>query len=475
VNDLYDMARDPERAPLHRRLALTGLAAIRLRDERKASLRPPGEIERRQRRRLRSIVSHAYSNVPYYRETMRRHGLSPADFSDATDLTKLPLIERDQLQRDPEYFADEGRAASECVVSRSGGSTATPVTVFESPRDLVERLAGNARIRAVISGITEKRCRPRVLAINPPMSSGARQARAYRRNLIKPWDPRFVELELSMQRSAAESLAVINDFRPHIVASLGSYLEELFGHAVKSGRPFHRPRVVVYAADSLSPGARAMLSEQLGIEVLSVYQAIETPQIGFECERHSGYHLNIDLCPTRIVDEKGCDLAPGQTGEVVTSNLVNRATVLLNYGLGDAAALVPAACGCGRTLPLLSFVEGRAHEWMTGAGGRRLHSQIVIRSFSLDPEIWGYRIHQPAPGMFDAEVIRAGGSDAAAVAARVQDRFASIVGPEEQLAISFVDSLPRTGAGKVKRVVSLPGESGSRGPGSRAGSASRGF
>ena len=163
--------------------------------------------------------------------------------------------------------------------------------------------------------------------------------------------------------------------------------------------------------------------------MISVYQAIESAQIGFECESHRGHHLNIDLCPIRIVDADGRQLPPGESGEVVISNLINRATVLLNYRLGDIAAEIPDPCDCGRSLPLLSMVEGRAHEWLTASDGRRLHSQILIRPFSLDTEVWGYRITQSKPGEFRAEVLAVPGSDREQVAGRIRERFAEIVGP----------------------------------------------
>jgi len=207
--------------------------------------------------------------------------------------------------------------------------------------------------------------------------------------------------------------------------------------------------------------------------VISVYQAIESAQIGFECESHRGHHLNIDLCPIRIVDADGRQLPPGESGEVVISNLINRATVLLNYRLGDIAAEIPDPCDCGRSLPLLSMVEGRAHEWLTASDGRRLHSQILIRPFSLDTEVWGYRITQSKPGEFRAEVLAVPGSDREQVAGRIRERFAEIVGPEEDVEIAFVDSLPRTAAGKVLRagVVSPRDGSDSPSPAAPPGSA----
>jgi phenylacetate-CoA ligase len=443
------------RVSLPRRALLTGTAVVSQWRERRMPYSSPEVIERWQRRRLRRMIEHAYLHVPYYRETMRKLGLTPGDLTGARDLDKLPLVEREQLQRDPERFISENRSASDCVTRRSGGSTRMPVSVLEDPWDLIGKAASKARIQPMVVRLSGRRWRRRVAQIGPPASSGTRFRRAYDRNLIRPFDPRTVTMNLSMQRTVAENLAAINEFRPHVISTFGSYVEELFAHAVRSGQPFHRPNLVGFAADHLSPGARELISGELGIPVLSVYQAIESPQIGFECERHTGYHLNVDICPVRIVDGDGRDVPPGESGEVVISNLVNRTTVLLNYGIGDVATLMAEPCGCGRTLPLLSFIQGRTDEWAIGLDGRRLHTQLLVRPFSLDPEIWGYRVEQRGDGHFAAQVLAARGADHASVAARVKDRFARMVGPEETVTISFVDALPRTRGAKVKRMVAL--------------------
>ena len=78
-------------------------------------------------------------------------------------------------------------------------------------------------------------------------------------------------------------------------------------------------------------------------------------EIGFECENHLGLHLNVDLYPVRIAEATGQDLPVGRNSEGGALNLVNPATVLLNYRLGDLAAFLPGKCLCGRSLPMLSF------------------------------------------------------------------------------------------------------------------------
>jgi phenylacetate-CoA ligase len=93
----------------------------------------PQAIERAQRRRVRGAVAHAYDHVPYYRETMRKLGLGPEELRTEADLVRLPLIEREQLQADPEYFVSSARPVETYQEVRSGGSTGKLLTVFVDP------------------------------------------------------------------------------------------------------------------------------------------------------------------------------------------------------------------------------------------------------------------------------------------------------------------------------------------------------
>ena len=97
----------------------------------------------------------------------------------------------------------------------------------------------------------------------------------------------------------------LDSYRPDVISSYGSYLEALFGELRATGAKIHLPRVVVYGADAMSDEMRSYIQDELGIEVLSSYNAIETPGVGWECEAHRGYHLNVDVCAVRLVDRGG--------------------------------------------------------------------------------------------------------------------------------------------------------------------------
>ena len=144
-----------------------------------------------------------------------------------------------------------------------------------------------------------------------------------------------------------------------MIRSLGSYLAIHFGYLARRGGEFHKPRVITYSSDALPAPIRRIIEKNFNIPVFSAYEAIEALKIGYECGENAGLHANIDLYPVRVVAENGRALPPGQMGEMVISNLVNRAQVLLNYRLGDLAYWKTEPCGCGRSLPLLEHPPGR--------------------------------------------------------------------------------------------------------------------
>ena len=428
--------------------------------EARFAFRPAGVVERAQRRRLGAVVGHAYEHVPYYRETMRRLGLAPGDIAVASDLAKLPLIEREQLQRDPEYFVSRAEPRGELLELRSGGSTGEPISVFRHPFALFQGAAYRERIRSPIMRLARKRVRFREALIALP-DKGARQE--FGRRTLIPSSVRVVRARFSMLSPLQEVVDGLNEFRPDVIATYGSYLEALFGHLLESGAACALPRVAVYSSDALSDQARTLITEHFGIEVLSVYRAVEASQIGFECERHEGHHLNVDLCPVRIVDPEGVEVDDGEPGEVVTSNLYARGTILLNYRLGDLAAKLPRTCSCGRSLPLLSSVRGRTDEWLAGPDGERIHGQAIRNMMRGHHEVLRYQFVQERVRSFRAAVIVKPGTDRDALVGSLEAGLRERFGAGVELRASFPAELPRTAGGKTKPVVSLVARQGATG------------
>jgi phenylacetate-CoA ligase len=328
--------------------------------------------------------------------------------------------------------------------------------VFPDPFALFQGAVYHERVRAVIRELAGARFRTRDLRFTSPAGVVSTASRALNARSLIPPSLRAVRRDVPFFTSPADAVVAINDFRPEVLsATYGSYLEELFVHVHRSGETLHQPTVVTYGGDSLSDPVRRLIMEHYGIPVVSVYGAVEAFDIGFECERHLGHHLNLDLYPLRVVDAEGRELPDGRSGNVVVSSLVGRGTVILNYRLGDIAAKLPIDCPCGRSLPLLSFIEGREDDSLRSANGESIDSRAVRTLFKGEEQIARYRVVQEAPTQVAVFLVTLEASKPEGLvhrlACKLQDRF----GARTRIEISFVDSFPRTRRGKVRTIESL--------------------
>ena len=196
------------------------------------------------------------------------------------------------------------------------------------------------------------------------------------------------------------------------------------------------------------------LKRKFHLAILSNYGCLQALKIAFECQENLGLHLNLDLYPVRIVNGNGQELAAGERGDVIVSNLVTRASVFLNFRVGDIAAILPTPCPCGRTLPLLTYPEGRSYDFIRLPSGGIIHPYALCVIFSAEEEVWQFQIVQHSERQIEVRLVAADSADPQPIRQRVADKFASLLGKEVTVDIRFVDTVERTAAGKVRLVIS---------------------
>jgi phenylacetate-CoA ligase len=454
------------------------VAAVALR-ERAIPYWPIDAIQTLQRRRIGAMVVHAYETVPFYRKTMDERGLKPGDIQTSEDLGRLPLIDGTDLTEEPMRFVSVPfqRAGRE-VFKTSGSTSGLRKPIFWDHASLLLRAARGERDRVVIAQLAGERWGAVVIReclTNELRHSLARllgvDTEGHRRLLILPADfssrtQRVVWNERSviprkpvhyhhLPPSVAFPVAAahIAAIRPNVVLSFGSYADQFFRYLVASQKSVPMPRLWMYISDRLSPEGREF-AEQMGSTVYSVYGAMEAGTIGFQCEQRKGFHLNIDLCAVRIVDDDGHAVPDGTSGNVVNTPLDNRAMALINYSVGDRGALSTGACPCGRSLPVLDRLEGRRSEMVDLVDGRKLSSLTIEGLFSQElRSTIQAQIEQDAPGSLHWKIVPFSGTDRAALREAMISRGRQVLGSGTMITVTFVEEIARTSAGKFLRAV----------------------
>jgi phenylacetate-CoA ligase len=432
----------------------TAYTAWHVRNEATFAFRPLDEIVAGQSRRVRSIVAHAYHSVPYYRQVMDAAHLRPDDFRGADDLARLPILAGGDLACDPLRFLSRRWDGGRALDVRSSGTSGYAKRISYDAAALFLALAHGHRQRHVLARFVGKTHGYREMHLVRDRSV-AHQLREFYES--RTWVPRRVELERSRaspEETFPETIARVNAYQPDVVRGYGAHLGALFRFAADHGLPLHRPRCVVYGADRMAEADRLAIEQELGVPVLSTYQAAEALRIGFQCEERKAFHLSIDHTAVRVIDVEGKPVPPGGQGAIVISNLVNRASVLLNYRLGDVVTVSAERCPCGRTLPTIEGIDGRADDFVVHADGRRLHGLVVLAPLLRVAGVVQLQLIQEASRRFVIRVASAPQGVWVAMCRDLDTALRSIMGDSIAVEIERVDTIAPEASGKVRSVIS---------------------
>jgi phenylacetate-CoA ligase len=444
-----------DRPNLLRRFINTAYVAALANLERRVPFWPRERIERLQQRRLRSIIHHAYDTVPFYRQVMDERHWRPKDFKNVTDLSALPLLDDSLVWSNLKQFMSSQYMHRPMLnVHTSGTYSNIQKPIYWDHLNALRRLAYNERDRAVVNKLLDQGWGQNQLFLLPEVSVS--------RIMRKFWDRQILTHRslarrsfFSPERPFDEVVAFINTIKPQVVFSYGSYAEEFFRFLADRRHPIALPKVWMYGGDMLSEGGRELIEKNFGCIVYSTYQTVETGKIGFQCERREGFHLNIDLCPIRLIDETGQTVTPGQQGEVVVSNLYNRAMIFLNYRLGDLGMLATKPCPCGRNLPLLEKLRGRVSETIRLPDGRQFIVAVLEIDFKDELQSsFQAQINQVEDYRLLWRIVPLLSTDREALSQRILVKSKSIFG-DIKVEVEFVEKIPRTSAGKLLRIVPL--------------------
>lgn len=416
---------------------------------------PSRTLEARRDQNLRAIVRYAAETVPYYRALFKRLGLDPAEIRTAADLTKLPILEKEQVQAEPEQFVSESAQGRGGLLMPSSGTSGKPLQIFQSHDYLLANTAYDLRQREVITQWMGKGTPHRALSVVYPNNS-VQRIRQYVHGQA------FVPIGLAGASRATVSLLdpletiiqAINDRKPTLLTAYGTFVELLF-KTIEAGKiKMHIPKVILYVSDHLEAETQQLIEEKYGARVFSSYSAVEALRIGFTCPSHQGFHLHSDLTHVRIVDEAGQDVPPGVPGDILISNLINRGTVLLNYRLGDRGRLSNQACTCGRTLPLLSKLEGRRDDVVALPNGQFLHSANVWLAIRGNPDFIQYQLLQHTLTQFELKLSTVDKPTFERVSADLTARLKPVLGEGAELSASYVSPFEPFGTRKRSQLVS---------------------
>ena len=362
-------------------------------------------IQQGQLEQVRELLAHCITNVPYYREVLPRAGIAPGAIQTLADFRRIPLLPRRTYQEKLESFAAHqlppGTVATR--VSLTSGSSGTPTTVLQT--NLVHLWWFAFFLRDLEwSGIDPTGTLASI------RSTGRRQGAALQELLQGAAQPNWsAELDSMIVTGPSHVMDIQQDHRvqlqwlrriaPDYLLSYPANLEALAAMA-RSGdgadRPLPSLKAILAISDTLGEETQKTIEHAFGVPVKNTYSCAEAGYLASPCPAGHGLHVHSENVILEVLDEQDQPCAPGQTGRVVVTHLHNYRGPFIRYELGDEATLGPAACPCGRGLPLLARVQGKNSPMFHLPGGRRKSSAILARLLRKLGGHWQHQVVQKA-------------------------------------------------------------------------------
>jgi len=94
------------------------------------------------------------------------------------------------------------------------------------------------------------------------------------------------------------------------------------------------------------------------VKLSDTYSCVELGSLAQQCSEYNNYHVNTEHVMLEIINHKHEPCEVGEVGKVLVTGLLNYATPLIRYELGDYASW-GEPCACGRGLPVIKKIYGR--------------------------------------------------------------------------------------------------------------------
>lgn len=391
--------------------------------------------------RLLEAFRHAERHVPFYRRRFAEFGVRASQIKTPEDLAAFPIVTKDDVRKHHDEFVAEN-FHGELHRSATGGSTGASMAFAYDHATYERRVA--AAIRANRWAGADVGEREVHVWGRPP---GEREGlHAWKRRLEHAlWRHKYVSSFHLHQDKLADTVREMAAFTPRVIVGYSTPLFWLARAALDERIPWTNLRGIITSAERLFDHQRSVIEQGFGVPVFNRYGCREVMLIGAECERHAGLHVNSESVFVELY--RGDRPAPaGTPGEVLLSDLNNRAMPLLRYRNDDIATAKAGVCPCGRGLPLLASVEGRVLDMIVGTNGRIVAGEAfvhLLKDYPLDR----FQVHQRADRSTTLRIVPGRGFRAEQ-ADEIDARLRTVLGVDASLSVITVDEIPLTPSGK---------------------------
>ena len=283
-------------------------------------------VKRIQNRRVHRLARKAYK-VPFYRERFDAAGVTPRDIRCGDDLTKLPLLTKEELRA---WMKEEDKNPKykDWYHDTTSGSSGVPLMVLVSPREKAYNMANWFRV-LLIAGYNpffgKTMSRMSAHSVTGEHQAFFQKLGILRRGFLNQYAP---EEDMVKQ---------VNAYQPDLLYMNKTELMRLALYCKQNKVAIHRPKFFCPTGEKIDDVARSLFKEIFGPNIIDSYGTAETGACMVKLGDSTEYTVHNDSFVVNIYDDND---QPADEGKIVVTPLYKTDLPLINYVVGDKVSSV---------------------------------------------------------------------------------------------------------------------------------------
>ena len=364
------------------------------------------EIEALQLERMHWSLTHAYTNVPHYKQSFDAAGVHPDDLKSLADLARFPFTLKTDLRSNYPFGLFAVPRSQVNRIHASSGTTGQPTVVGYTKADLAmwdEVMERSLRASGLRPGDLLHNAYGYGLFTGGLGVHGGAEKMGL---TVVPVSGGMTERQVRL----------IEDFQATGITVTPSYMLSILDEYRRQGLdPRKSPlQVGIFGAEPWTNAMREEVEQSFDMHAVDIYGLSEVmgPGVSCECvESKDGLHIWEDHFYPEIIDpETGAVLPDGALGELVFTSLSKEAFPIIRYRTRDLTRLLP---GTARSMRRMEKVTGRSDDMMILRGVNVFPTQIEEQLMKVPQLAAHFQIELVKKGPMDHMIVHVEGDSAA--------------------------------------------------------------
>ena len=361
------------------------------------------EIEALQLERMRWSLTHAYTNVPHYKQSFDAAGVHPDDLKSLADLARFPFTVKTDLRSNYPFGLFAVPRSQINRIHASSGTTGQPTVVGYTKADLAmwdEVMERSLRASGLRAGDLLHNAYGYGLFTGGLGVHGGAEKMGL---TVVPVSGGMTERQVRL----------IEDFQATGITVTPSYMLSILDEYRRQGLdPRKSPlQVGIFGAEPWTNAMREEVEQSFDMHAVDIYGLSEVmgPGVSCECvESKDGLHIWEDHFYPEIIDpETGAVLPDGALGELVFTSLSKEAFPIIRYRTRDLTRLLP---GTARSMRRMEKVTGRSDDMMILRGVNVFPTQIEEQLMKVPQLAAHFQIELVKKGPMDHMIVHVEGA-----------------------------------------------------------------